>query len=82
MFWYHPRAKPPMWEHPRARGSRTIRSGRDELRAEWDVRCPWQEMAENGPDYVHLRTVHGAADVPEVESLEYEGHVAADCARR
>jgi hypothetical protein len=30
-------------------------------------------MAENGPDYVHLRTVHGAADVPEVDALEYDG---------
>jgi hypothetical protein len=32
-------------------------------------------MAENGPDYVHLRTVHGAADVPELESWETDGHM-------
>jgi hypothetical protein len=37
------------------------------------VRCPWQELAENGPDFVHLKTVHGAATVPEVESITYDG---------
>jgi hypothetical protein len=31
-------------------------------------------MAENGPDFIHLRTVHGAADVPELESYELEGY--------
>ena len=46
------------------------------LRTNWRVRCPWQEMAENGPDYVHLRTVHGAADVPELEELVYEGYLS------
>jgi 3-ketosteroid 9alpha-monooxygenase subunit A len=44
------------------------------MRADWKVRCPWQELAENGPDYVHLKTVHGAATVPELESLAFEGY--------
>jgi hypothetical protein len=72
MFWYHPTGAPPAWDVPEIPELSDPRWA-DEFRAEWDVRCPWQEMAENGPDYVHLKTVHGAASVPEVESLEYEG---------
>ncbi len=72
MFWYHPGGAAPMWEIPEIPELSDPR-WTDEFRAEWDVRCPWQEMAENGPDYVHLKTVHGAASVPEVESLTYEG---------
>ena len=72
MFWYHPTGEPPAWEVPEL-PEVTDPEWADELRVEWDVRCPWQELAENGPDYVHLRTVHGAAEVPEVESLTYEG---------
>ena len=75
MFWYHPRGDAPMWEIPElAEANDPAWTGY--LRGEWDVRCPWQEMAENGPDYIHLRTVHGAADVPEVESLEYDGYLS------
>ena len=72
MFWYHPTGAPPAWEIPEI-PELDDPEWEHEERAEWDVRCPWQEMAENGPDYVHLRTVHGAADVPEVDLLEYEG---------
>lgn len=72
MFWYHPAGAPPQWEIPTL-PDLTDPAWEAEFRTEWDVRAPWQEMAENGPDYVHLRTVHGAASVPEVESLTYEG---------
>jgi 3-ketosteroid 9alpha-monooxygenase subunit A len=72
MFWYHPTGEAPAWDVPELPEVTDPEWG-DELRAEWDVRCTWQEMAENGPDYVHLRTVHGAAEVPEVESLTYDG---------
>jgi len=71
LFWYHPRGEAPLWEIPQldvpARGWTPYDRGL------WKVRCPWQEMAENGPDFIHLRTVHGAADVPELESYELEG---------
>jgi nitrite reductase/ring-hydroxylating ferredoxin subunit len=75
MFWFHPRGEAPMWEIPELAEANDP-TWTAYLRGEWDVRCPWQEMAENGPDYIHLRTVHGAADVPEVESLEYEGYLS------
>ena len=75
MFWYHPTGEPPLWDIPEL-DEATDPGWSAYLRAEWDVRCPWQEMAENGPDYIHLRTVHGAADVPEVESLTYDGYLS------
>ena len=75
MFWYHPKGDGPLWEIPELPEADDP-AWTDFTRAEWDVRCPWQEMAENGPDYIHLRTVHGAADVPEVEELTYDGHVS------
>jgi nitrite reductase/ring-hydroxylating ferredoxin subunit len=73
LFWYHPTGAAPLWEVPElpvygAAGW----TGYD--RALWKVRAPWQEMAENGPDFIHLRTVHGAAEVPELESYELEGY--------
>ena len=75
MFWYHPTGAPPLWEIPEV--AETSDPGwTDYLRSDWDVRAPWQELAENGPDYIHLRTVHGAADVPEVESLTYDGYLS------
>ena len=75
MFWYHPTGEGPLWDIPELDEANDS-SWSAYLGAEWDVRCPWQEMAENGPDYIHLRTVHGAADVPEVESLTYEGYLS------
>jgi 3-ketosteroid 9alpha-monooxygenase subunit A len=75
MFWYHPLGEPPAWDVPEvpAYGNPDYAPY---VKGEWTIRCPWQEMAENGPDYVHLRTVHGAAEVPELDSWETEGHVA------
>jgi nitrite reductase/ring-hydroxylating ferredoxin subunit len=74
LFWYHPTGAAPLWEIPEldvygAPGWTPYD------RALWTVRCPWQEMAENGPDFIHLRTVHGAADVPELESYDLDGYV-------
>ena len=71
-FWYHPLGEPPAWEVP-ALPECDDPAFTDYVRATWTVRCPWQELAENGPDFVHLRTVHGAADIPVLESLTYEG---------
>lgn len=74
LFWYHPDPScEPLWEIPHFPEYFT-----DEWtefhKADWKVRCPWQELAENGPDYIHLKTVHGAATVPELESLSYDGY--------
>ena len=74
MFWYHPLDQPPAWEIPEV-----AEFGHADfapyIKGVWTIRCPWQEMAENGPDYVHLRTVHGAAEVPELDSWETDGHI-------
>jgi nitrite reductase/ring-hydroxylating ferredoxin subunit len=75
MFWYHPADEPPLWDLPEV--SEYADDGyAPYVKGAWTIRTSWQEMAENGPDYVHLRTVHGAADVPELESWETDGHVA------
>jgi nitrite reductase/ring-hydroxylating ferredoxin subunit len=75
LFWYHPLGAAPLWEIPEldAHGAPGWTATH---RALWKVRCPWQEMAENGPDFIHLRSVHGAVDVPELEAYELDGYVA------
>jgi 3-ketosteroid 9alpha-monooxygenase subunit A len=79
-FWYHPRGEEPLWELPELPEC-SDPAYTDYMRAEWIVTCPWQELAENGPDFIHLRTVHGAADVPELEALEYDGFTSRFRAR-
>jgi 3-ketosteroid 9alpha-monooxygenase subunit A len=74
MFWYHPDSQQaPLWEIPDL-AEYTTDAWTEPIVADWNVRCPWQELAENGPDFVHLKTVHGAATVPEVESITYDGY--------
>ncbi len=74
LFWYHPDPDvEPLWDVPH-HDQYFSDSWTDFIKADWEVRCPWQELAENGPDYIHLRTVHGAASVPELEELTYEGY--------
>lgn len=74
LFWYHPDPdQEPLWDIPQLDEYFTD-EWTDYLPASWRVRCPWQELAENGPDYIHLKTVHGAATVPEVEELRLEGY--------
>jgi len=72
MFWYHPRGEPPLWELPEL-PQYADDGWTDYYTFKWIVRAPWQEFAENGPDFIHLRTVHGAVDVPELESFELDG---------
>ena len=43
-------------------------------RFEWVVRAHGQELAENGVDRAHFRTVHGTLDVPETESSGEGAH--------
>lgn len=72
LFWYHPLGHPPDFEVP-ALDACTARGWTEYRRFTWHVRAPWQELAENGPDFIHLRTVHGAVDVPELETYELDG---------
>jgi 3-ketosteroid 9alpha-monooxygenase subunit A len=72
LFWYHPQNEEPSFEVPEIAAC-TEPGWTDVERYSWTVHAPWQELAENGPDFVHLRTVHGAVDVPELESYELEG---------
>jgi nitrite reductase/ring-hydroxylating ferredoxin subunit len=73
LFWYHPLGEAPLWEIPRV-DAYYDDAWTDYYRTEWTIRAPWQEFAENGPDFVHLRTVHGSSDVPELESYELDGY--------
>ena len=73
LFWYHPTDEPPLWQVPEL----AVCSDDDYTdydRYEWKMPIPWQEFAENGPDFIHLRTVHGSVDIPELERLSYEGY--------
>ena len=73
MFWYHPdAAQAPLWDVPDL-AEYAGDAWTEPIVARWTVRCPWQELAENGPDFVHLKTVHGAATVPEIEEITYDG---------
>ncbi|MBM4267417.1 MAG: Rieske (2Fe-2S) protein [Deltaproteobacteria bacterium] len=74
-FWYHPRGEAPLWEIPIV-AEHGDPGWTPYHEAKWRVRAPWQELAENGPDFVHLRTVHGAVRVPELEAYEVDGWLA------
>ena len=58
LFWFHPDPdQASLWKIPRLDEYPT-----DDwvpLEPEWTVRCPWRELAENGPDYVHIRDADG-----------------------
>jgi nitrite reductase/ring-hydroxylating ferredoxin subunit len=74
LFWYHPRGEAPLWEIPELEVCSDA-GWTDYDHYRWPMRAPWQEFAENGPDYVHLRTVHGSVDIPEVETYELDGYL-------
>jgi 3-ketosteroid 9alpha-monooxygenase subunit A len=40
----------------------------------WTVRCPPQELAENIVDTAHIKFLHGADRIPELERAEGVGH--------
>ena len=73
LFWYHPLGEAPLWEIPEIECFDNP-DWTPYQRFRWEMRAPWQEFAENGPDYVHLRTVHGSVTIPEVERYECEGY--------
>ena len=74
LAWYHPAGLPPSFEIPEI-PALTSDAFSETHKAAWTIATSWQETAENGPDFVHLKYVHGAPVVPELESLAYEGPV-------
>ncbi|MEE2664545.1 MAG: Rieske 2Fe-2S domain-containing protein [Myxococcota bacterium] len=76
LFWYHPTGEPPLWEVPEL-DLCSDPAYTDYDRYTWHIRIPWQEFAENGPDFIHLRTVHGAVEIPELERLTYDGYTTS-----
>jgi nitrite reductase/ring-hydroxylating ferredoxin subunit len=76
LCWYHPGGAPPSFEIPEV--PEYYDDGySDYHKASWTIRTTWQETAENGPDFVHLRSVHGTPVLPELESYECDGVVAS-----
>lgn len=76
LFWYHPTGDAALWEVPSVDClNDDTWTGYD--RYTWHLPIPWQEFAENGPDFIHLRTVHGAVDVPQLEEARMEGFISS-----
>ncbi len=72
MVWYHPSGEAPSFEVPEIPelGSGAYTEPR---KGEWTIATTWQETAENGPDFVHLKYVHHAPAIPVQESYELDG---------
>ncbi|MGH8459338.1 MAG: Rieske 2Fe-2S domain-containing protein, partial [Nevskiales bacterium] len=61
--WYHPDLEPPSWELPHVpemedAGYACTRRG------SWTANTAFQEIAENGVDFAHLKFLHGAPGIP------------------
>ena len=70
LTWYHPDPSvAPLWEVPEARPENPVEC----LRLDREVGTAWQEVAENGVDMAHFRSVHGMSRVSEVGELHMEG---------
>ena len=74
MAWYHPEDAAPAWEIP------VLEEHGDEsyqpyVKRAWNIRTTWQDTAENGADYVHLRYVHNTPVLPKVLDYSTEGPV-------
>ena len=70
MTWYHPDPDvKPLWEIPEAIPERPVEC----MRLDRRVRTAWQEVAENGVDMAHFKSVHGTGRVSEIGELTIEG---------
>jgi nitrite reductase/ring-hydroxylating ferredoxin subunit len=72
MAWYHPNRKPPSFEVPELPEYASSEYG-DYQKSSWKIATPWQETAENGPDFIHVRFVHGTPVPPRQEAYECDG---------
>lgn len=71
--WYHPDDAAPMWEVSDVPEATSPEWGEMDIH-HWVIRTHPQEMAENGSDPAHFRYVHGTAEVPEPNYMNYDGH--------
>lgn len=70
--WHDSEGGPPRWDPPTALGDQAVYP-RDTLRT--SLRMFPQMMVENAADLAHLKYVHRARTVPELESVQIEGPV-------
>lgn len=70
MAWYHPEPEVgPSYEVPELLPDDAVEAGRfDRV-----VRTQWQEIAENGVDMAHFKSVHGAGRVSTVGEQVFDG---------
>jgi len=66
--WYHPKEEEPMWDVPTVDFFEDT-DGHEEVRYHsWDIGTCIQEMGENSVDTPHLKFLHGAPIIPDVEA--------------
>ena len=74
MAWYHPEDAEPSWEIP-VLEEYANENYRPYVKRDWEICTTWQDTAENGADYVHLRFVHNTPVLPKVLDYSTEGAV-------
>jgi 3-ketosteroid 9alpha-monooxygenase subunit A len=75
LAWFHPRGEDPMWDVPELGEFSDDPDYVPVGTREFQVRAPWQEMAENGVDSAHFGYVHGQPTVPCIDSFETDGPI-------
>ena len=76
LLWHDLAGGPPAWEPPAFEDL----DGDDcypiapDMRVVHRVKAHPQLVMENGADLFHVRTVHGAGEVPEIRRFEFDGH--------
>ena len=74
MCWYHPRNLEPLWELPDIPEFEPGNDTHVEPRHyHSEINTAIQELAENGVDNAHLRFLHGAPEIPELD-VTIDGH--------
>ncbi len=72
--WYHPEEEEPMWDLP---VMEEFENPDDHVEVKyhcWDIGTCIQEMGENSVDTPHLKFLHGAPIIPDVEA-HADGHI-------
>lgn len=76
MCWYHPEGAEPQWDIPVVEEFNDTENFTVVQTREYEIKAPWQELAENGVDAAHFRYVHNTEEVPELQSYEADGPIA------
>ncbi len=75
LVWYHPDNIEPLFEPETVAEASADNDEWGELQTfTWDINTHMQEIGENAVDPAHFKYVHGTDDVPDAESLEFDGH--------